>query len=197
MAITGTTILVPYLIWRLSSLCSSFEDWSTRRWNLRVPDLQMSCRDLTIWLGTRIVAPAMIDGWPAPLYYYCGDILNFFNFIKVHFHLHWYFYTPRTTKLLGGILVSLPPSVRPSRIPCPLCVAATVLIGSISYLYILSSNFRGCVTCKVLAKFQNLNFWQFFKICNFDSVLFWLEIWCESLLWVTMGWREYLRTQAF
>ena len=38
-------------------------------------------------------------------------------------------YTPRTTKLLGGILVSLRPSVRPSvcpsvrpsRLPCPLC----------------------------------------------------------------------------
>ena len=39
------------------------------------------------------------------------------------------FYTPRTTKLLGGILVSLRPSVRPSVcpsvrpscLPCPLC----------------------------------------------------------------------------
>ena len=34
-------------------------------------------------------------------------------------------YTPRTTKLLGGILVSLRPSVRPSvrlsLLPCPLC----------------------------------------------------------------------------
>ena len=34
-------------------------------------------------------------------------------------------YTPGTTKLLGGILVSLRPSVcpfvRPSRLPCPLC----------------------------------------------------------------------------
>ena len=43
--------------------------------------------------------------------------------------LHNHFYTPRTTKLLGGILVSLRPSVRlsvrpsvrPSRMPCPLC----------------------------------------------------------------------------
>ena len=48
-----------------------------------------------------------------------------------------HYYTPRTTKLLGGILVSLRPSVRlsvrpfvrpsvclsvrPSRLPCPLC----------------------------------------------------------------------------
>ena len=43
-AIAGATILVPchvvkslQLIWRLG----------TRRWNLRVPDLHMSCRDLT------------------------------------------------------------------------------------------------------------------------------------------------------
>ena len=39
---------------------------------------------------------------------------------KLHHH-----YTPRTTKLLGGILVSLRSSVRPSvrlsRLPCPLC----------------------------------------------------------------------------
>ena len=40
---------------------------------------------------------------------------------------------------------------------------------------------------KFLAKFQNLKFWQFFKICNFDFVLFWLGIWCESLVWVIMG----------
>ena len=41
---------------------------------------------------------------------------------------NWDNYTPRTTKLLGGILVSLRPSVRPSvrlsvrlsRLPCPL-----------------------------------------------------------------------------
>ena len=31
----------------------------TRRWNLRVPDLQMSCRDLTPCQGTRIEAPCI------------------------------------------------------------------------------------------------------------------------------------------
>ena len=62
-----------------------------------------------------------------------------------------------------------------------------VLVGSMSYLYILSSNFRRCVACKVSAKFKNSNFWQFFKIGNFDFVLFWLGIRCESLVWVIMG----------
>ena len=83
-----------------------------------------------------------------------------------------------------GFTPSVCPSVRPVVRPASRVrsVAPTVLVGSISYLYILSSNFRRCVTCK----FQNLNFWQFFKICNF--VLFWLGIWCESLVWVIM-WR--------
>ena len=50
------TILVLYLwikslqlIWRLG----------TRRFHLRVPNLQMSSRDLTTWQGTRIKYPAM------------------------------------------------------------------------------------------------------------------------------------------
>ena len=50
-AIAGTNILVPYLsvksrqlIWRSG----------TRRWNLRVHVLPMSCTSLTIWQGTRI-----------------------------------------------------------------------------------------------------------------------------------------------
>ena len=54
---------------------------------------------------------------------------------------------------------------------------------------------EGVSHVKFLAKFQNLDFWQFFWICNFDFVLFWLGIWCESLVWVIMG--RYLRTQAF
>ena len=78
----------------------------------------------------------------------------------------------------GGILVSFRPSVRPSRISCALC----------------STQSPGV---KLFAKFQNLNFWHFFKFYNFDFVLFWLGIWCESLVWVIMGRRRYLRTQAF
>ena len=60
-------------------------------------------------------------------------------------------------------------------------VAPTVLAGTISYLYILPSNFR-CVACKVSCKISI--FGICFKICNFDFVLFWLGIWCESLVWV-------------
>ena len=47
---------------------------------------------------------------------------------------------------------------------------------------------EGVSSVKFIAKFQNLNFWHFFfLICNFDFALFWLRIWCESLIWVIMG----------
>ena len=86
-----------------------------------------------------------------------------------------------------SVHVSVHPSVHPASHFCS--VAPTVLAGSISYSYILSSNFRRCVRhVKLLAKFKTFNFCQFFKICNFDFVFFWLAIWCESLVWVIMGW---------
>ena len=80
-------------------------------------------------------------------------------------------------KVVGGY-IGFTPSVRPSRVrPAShvRSVAPTVLVGSISYLHILSSNFRRCVACQVSC-----------KICNFD-VLFWLGICCESLVWVITG----------
>ena len=62
----------------------------------------------------------------------------------------WTLWFDNYTCCWGGILVSLRPSVRPSVCPasCVRSVAPTVLVGSISYLYILSSNFRRCVACK-------------------------------------------------
>ena len=48
-------------------------------------------------------------------------------------------------------------SVRPAS--CVRSVAPTVLVGSISYLlYILSSNFRRCVACKVSCKISKFEF---------------------------------------
>ena len=75
----------------------------------------------------------------------------------------------------GGILVSLCPSV------CPFCLDPFHIYAS------YKATSEGVSRAKFLAKFQNLQFWQIFKICNFDFVLFWLGIWCESLVWVIMG----------
>ena len=95
---------------------------------------------------------------------------------------YWYYcyYTLCTTKLLGGY-IGFTPSVHPSVCPASRVhsVAPTVLVGSISYLYNLSSNFRKCVTCKFSGKISKFEFLAFFIICNFDFVLFWLGIWCE------------------
>ena len=57
-------------------------------------------------------------------------------------------------------------------------VSSTILIGSISYLHILSSNFRRCVACNARFKIQ--------KFVNFDFVFFWLGIQYDSMVWVTM-----------
>ena len=67
--------------------------------------------------------------------------------------------------------------------------APTVLVGSISYIYILSNNFWRCVMYQVSRKLSKFEFFgNFFNMCNLlDFVLFWLGIWCQSLVWVIMG----------
>ena len=119
-----------------------------------------------------------------------------FSTSKVLYCMEHGYYTPAQRSCWGGILVSVrlsvcpsirPASVpRPSRIPCLLCSAYSSG-GSISILYILSSNFRRCDACKVSCKILKFEFLAFFKICSLDFVLFWLWIWCESLVWVIMG----------
>ena len=64
---------------------------------------------------------------------------------------------PPPNEVVGGILVSLRPSVRlsvrPSRILCPLYSAYSFSWIHFIYIYILSSNFRRCVACKVFGNF--------------------------------------------
>ena len=55
-AINGTLILVPYL-W-IQSL-QPIRRWGICRLHLHGPNLQIGCRDLTIWQGTRIMAQTM------------------------------------------------------------------------------------------------------------------------------------------
>ena len=75
------------------------------------------------------------------------------------------------------------PSIRPSVWPASrVCsVAPKVLVGSISYLYILSSNFRRCVAYKVSWKMSKFEFLAIFLICNFDFVLTWDLMWITSV----------------
>ena len=83
--ITRTTVLEPnlevkslQLIWRSGTRrwnlqvpdhqmsCRDFWWSGTCIWNLQVSDHQMSCRDLTAWQGTRRIAPAMTTRWQIP-----------------------------------------------------------------------------------------------------------------------------------
>ena len=95
-------------------------------------------------------------------------------------------YTLRTTKLFGGILVSLHPSVCPSVRPsirpsdrsasrvCSVALQFWIDLFLI-FIYTLSNNFRRCDVCKVYCKIEQFKIWHFFIICNFDFVFFWLE----------------------
>ena len=75
-------------------------------------------------------------------------------------------------------------SVRPSCIACPLCSAYSSGLIFLIFIHLIKQLQK---VCHVKSYLQNLNFRQFFKICDFDFVLFWLEIWCESLVWVYHG----------
>ena len=79
---------------------------------------------------------------------------------------------------------SVCPSVHPVSRVCS--VTPTVLVGSISYLYTLSSNLSKYVACKVWCQISKFEFWQFFSIFQFDC-LFLFGIWCQSLVWVIIG----------
>ena len=140
----------------------------------------------------------------------------FFEIMQIHYHwlsqimpkefniptlatfllcLKWLLcYTPAQRSCWGyPICPSVRPSVRLSRTPCPLCSAnSSVWIHNI-FTHVIKRLQKVCGMysfCEIL----NFEFLQFFKLYNF--VLFWLGIWCESLVWVIMR-RGYLRTQAF
>ena len=70
-------------------------------------------------------------------------------------HNKSFYYTPRFNEVERGVywyhLVRL--SVCGQNHVCS--VSSTILIGSISYLHILSSNFRRCVVCNARFKIQN------------------------------------------
>ena len=74
-------------------------------------------------------------------------------------------------------------------------VSSTILVGSISYLHILSSNLRRCVACNACFK---INFGEFFKLVTLTLSFFltWDPIWLNST-----GNHEavggIIRTQAF
>ena len=135
----------------------------------------------------------------------CSDIQTlgkeFFMFFDgVTMCLRWDSYVLLKTKLSSVIII--PPCFNEVErgIYCPsVCgqnrvrsVSSTILAESISYLHILSSNFRRCFTCKGYHRIPNFEFLANFLICDFDFVLLWHGIWYESIVWVIMGQRGVL-----
>ena len=92
------------------------------------------------------------------------------------------FYTPASTKLKGGVYwfhvcLSICPSICGWNCVHP--VSSTILAGSISHLYMLSSNFWKCVRCTRLLQNSKINFFgNFFKFIILT--LTWGPIWINS-----------------
>ena len=99
-----------------------------------------------------------------------------------------FLYPPHNEVVIGVYWFhSFHPSVHPASYVRS--VAHTVLVGSISYLYILSSNFR---RCRVLIFLQNnkiLIFGKFLKFAILTLSCFDLMWITKSLVWVIVGWR--------
>ena len=107
--------------------------------------------------------------------------------------VYWFHYTPRTTKLLGGILVSLRPSVRlsvrpslrpsvcPSRLPCPLCN----IYSSGWILYILATNDH---YHKRVCRTQ----WPLTLTYIFKVIRPWLKKACPLCIVYSSGWIRFI-----
>ena len=118
----------------------------------------------------------------------CFLFFFFGTWWKWHFSLLY----PSHNEVVGGVYwfhyfcPSVHRSVRPSVRPASHVHSSPYSSGWIHFMFI--HHIKQCVSrIKFLAKFQILIFLAVFLICNFDFVLFWLGIWCESLVWVIVG----------
>ena len=97
-------------------------------------------------------------------------------------------------KLKGGytgFTLSLRPSVHLWTESCLLCMYPQQFLLDPFHIYTsYQATSKGVWHVKLFAKFQNVNFWQIFEICNFDFVLFWLGIQYESKVWIIKGRRR-------
>ena len=98
---------------------------------------------------------------------------------------------PASTKLkvgYNGFTLSVCQSV--DRIVSALDRSSTVLIGSISYLHILSSNFRRCVACKVCFKIGGVSSECRHSVCSSSAWgCDWHILGGLGQYWLLMSWR--------
>ena len=100
-----------------------------------------------------------------------------------HTHTHTH-----THKVVRGVywFHSSRPSVRPTS-----CVRSVAPNSSgwihFIFIHLIKQLQKVCHVESVLQNFKIEIFGNFLYICNYDFVLSWLGIWCESLVWVIMG----------
>ena len=168
-SVTSTVLDVffPYLVQMITIMrrcvaCDDLWPWpkSSRSFDLdfenRVRSVTFSVLDrLFFWLGIQYdsIVWVIMRGYPQN-----AGVLVILVMVT--------YCTPHN-KVGGSILVSLSPSVRLSVRPASRVssVAPTVLVGSISYLYFLSSNFRRCVTYNVSCEMLKFEF-----LANFSKL---------------------------
>ena len=73
---------------------------------------------------------------------------------------------------------------------CPLCNFHNTSWIHFILTHLIKQLQKVCLIT-ISAKLQNLNFWQFFQICYFHFVFFWLGIQYDSIVWITMRRRGY------
>ena len=175
--------------------------------NMKLPDQCLICFD-GICIMLTSVSGQLLCGVSSP----CAKAVPFLFLLCSLLNAHYAYLLcqclsliiPPHNEVVGGVywFHTVSPSVHLSiRLSVPHSVSALHHLQFWLDPFDIYTSYQATSECvsrvKLLAKFQNLNSWQFFKLCNFDFVLFWLGIWCESLVLVIMRWRGYLRTQAF
>ena len=111
-------------------------------------------------------------------YYFLYPNAFFFNYTTNFVGVYWF----------RSVRSFVCPTVRPS-VPHPMSALQSLQfwLDPFDVYPSYQATSEGVSRVKFLAQFQNLDFWLFVLICNFDIVLFWLGFWCESLVWVIMG----------
>ena len=84
----------------------------------------------------------------------------FYNIDRCLYILMPYYYTPCFNEVKRGVFWFHLVSLFVFGLNRVQSVSSTILVRSISYLHILSSNFRKCVVCKVYFKIRKCEIWQ-------------------------------------
>ena len=110
--------------------------------------------------------------------------------------LKWTVVPLALTKLKGGytgftstVRLSIRLSIHLRTESCLLCNFHNIKWIHFMFTYLIKHLQK---VCRMLSWLQHFKIWifgNFFQICNFNFVLFWLGIWNESIVRVMMGWR--------